>query len=86
MTSAAFIEKAKDVVYIYTKTRVPLSDVPATFGRDDVFVTWFCKTLQHWKALLGTTIPDQRYYEVTYNGDKNETYVDAYVKRDQMVV
>lgn len=47
---------------------------------NDVFVVWFCKTLQNWKALVSTTIPDGMYYEVTYNGDKKETYVDAYRK------
>lgn len=86
MTSTAFIDKAKDIVYIYTKTRVPAVDVPPTFGRDDIFVTWFCKTLQHWKGLLGTTIPDGMYYEVTHNGDKNETYLDVYTKKEQVVV
>ena len=44
---------------------------------NDVFVVWFCKTLQNWKALVSTTIPDGMYYEVTYNGDKKETYEDA---------
>lgn len=47
---------------------------------NDVFVVWFCKTLQNWKALVSTTLPDGMYYEVTYNGDKKETYVDAYRK------
>lgn len=47
---------------------------------NDVFVVWFCKTLQNWKALVSTTPPDGMYYEVTYNGDKKETYVDAYRK------
>lgn len=47
---------------------------------DNVFVVWFCKTLQNWKALVSTTIPDGMYYEVTYNGDKKEVYLDAYKK------
>lgn len=46
----------------------------------DVFVVWFCKTLQNWKCLLSTTVPDGMYYEVTYNGDKGEAYLDAYKK------
>lgn len=40
----------------------------------------FCKTLQNSKALLGTKVSDGMYYEVTYNGDKNECYLDAYKK------
>ena len=47
---------------------------------DDIYVVWFCKTLQNWKALVSTTLPDGMYYEVTYNGDKKEIYLDAYKK------
>ena len=47
---------------------------------DDIYVVWFCKTLQNWKVLISTTLPDGIYYEVTYNGDKKEIYLDAYKK------
>jgi len=53
---------------------------------DDVFVVWMCKTLQNNKALLSTTLYDGMYYEITYNGDKREAYVDAYEKRDNIVM
>lgn len=46
----------------------------------DVYVVWFCATLQNWKALVSTNVKDNAYYEVTHNGDKQETYVDRYVK------
>ena len=29
---------------------------------------------------MATTLPDGMYYEVTYNGDKQEWYLDAYKK------
>ena len=46
---------------------------------EDMYVVWFCKTLQNWKALVsGVNIKE--YIEVTYNGDKGETYVDVYKK------
>ncbi len=48
-------------------------------GINNVFVVWFCKTLQNWKALVSTTAGSM-YYEITHNGDKNETYVDVYTK------
>ena len=38
-----------------------------------------CKTLQNNKALLSTPISDGKYYEATYNGDKDELYLDTYV-------
>ena len=45
----------------------------------DMYVVWFCKTLQNWKALVsGVNIKE--YIEVTYNGDKKESYVDVYQK------
>ena len=45
----------------------------------DMYVVWFCKTLQNWKALVsGVNIKE--YIEVTYNGDKKEIYVDVYQK------
>lgn len=47
---------------------------------DDVDVVWFCAALQNWKALVSTNVKDNAYYEVTHNGDKNETYVDKYLK------
>ena len=56
------------------------------FGVDDVYVVWFCKTLQNWKALLSTDMIDGMYFEVTHNGDKNETYVDVYEKSENYVV
>lgn len=45
----------------------------------DMYVVWFCKTLQNWKALV-SGIHIKEYIEVTYNGDKKEIYVDVYQK------
>lgn len=52
---------------------------------EDCYVVWFSKTLQNWKALVGTNQikSDEKcgdYAEVTHNSDKAETYVDVYVK------
>lgn len=55
-------------------------------GKEDVYVVWLSKVLQNNKALLSTTYPDTRYYEITYNGDKNEFYFDAYVKEINQVI
>lgn len=53
---------------------------------EDVYVVWFCKTLQNWKAMVSTNVSDGMYYEVTHNGDKEETYVDVYKKWDNICV
>ena len=47
---------------------------------NEVYIVWMCKTLQNNKALLSTPIEDGKYYEATYNGDKDELYLDTYVK------
>ena len=73
---------AKRVVFEYAKTKFDKSDPPPEFTIDDVFIVWFAKTLQNWKACLSTTLPDKMYYELTYNGDPDSLYIDAYVKID----
>ena len=78
-------KKAKQIIVNYFNSHVDVTDgVKITL--DDVYVVWFCKTLQNWKALLSTTVPDGVYYEITHNGDKNETYVDVYKKWENFCV
>lgn len=52
----------------------------------DVYIVWKCKTLQNWKYLLSSTLSDGMYYELTYNGDKHEWYLDAYRKVENQVI
>jgi hypothetical protein len=53
---------------------------------EQLYIVWFSKTLKNWKALISTSRPgDGLYFEVTYNGEKLETYVDTYVKEDNQV-
>jgi hypothetical protein len=79
-------EQARKLVYQYIKPRLEKTDTHVTFGEDEVYVVWFCKTLQNWKTLVSTTLPDGMYYEITHNGDKNETYIDVYKKFDNICV
>lgn len=83
--SEDFQDKAKRIVHDFAAKRFDKTD-DVKFTIDDVYVVWFSKTLQNWKALLSTTLPDLMYYEVTYNGDKKETYVDAYKKFDNVCI
>ena len=53
---------------------------------NDAYIVWMCKALQNNKALLSTDIEDGMYYEVTYNGDENEFYFDAYKKIENRVI
>lgn len=51
-----------------------------------VYIVWKCKALQNWKYLISSTLPDGMYYEVTFNGDKKEWYLDAYRKFENKVI
>lgn len=77
MGNEEFIEKCKKIVKQYAIEHLDKSDSTPKF---EVFDVWYCKTLQNHKALLSTTLADGMYYELTYNGDKEELYLDAYKK------
>ena len=79
------LKRAKELVVKYFNERIEVTD-NKKITEDDVFVVWFCKTLQNWKALVSTTISDGMYYEITHNGDKGETYIDAYKKWENVCV
>lgn len=78
-------ERAKQEVLKYVNEHLDKSD-GLQIGINEVYVVWFCKTLQNWKALLSTTLPDGKYYEVTFNGDKQELYLDVYVKLENKCI
>ena len=79
MGNEEFIALCKKHVIDYFNENVDKTD-QKQISENDVFVVWSCKTLQNNKALLSTTASDGMYYELTYNGDKNELYFDAYKK------
>ena len=79
MDNQRFLELCKKTVCDYANEHLDKSD-NVQISEDDVYIVWICKTLQNNKALLSTTLHDGMYYELTYNGDKCELYVDAYKK------
>lgn len=79
MSSEKFINLCKSVVVDYwNEHNDPTNN--SKMIKNDVFVVWYCKELQNHKALLSTNVSDGMYYELTYNGDKEELYFDAYKK------
>ena len=79
MSNKDFVKVVVDSVVEYANDHIDKTD-KRTITADDVFIVWLCKTLQNHKALASTTLYDGMYYEVTYNGDKDEVYFDAYKK------
>lgn len=84
MTDVSFVALCKETVQKYVNEHTDKTDA-VQIGLDDVYVVWFCKALQNWKALVSTTLPDGMYYELTYNGDKDELYVDCYKKWENFI-
>lgn len=78
--------KARNIVFEYVADRLEKTDTHVTFTPHDVYVVWMSKTLQNWKACLSTTLPDGMYYEVTHDGDKKRSYLDAYKKFDNIMI
>lgn len=73
MDEVKFIEICKKLVAKHQETEV-----------ENVYVVWLCKILQNSKAMLSTNSPDGMYFEVTYNGDKDEYYFDAYTRKENI--
>ena len=79
MGNDEFLKLCKVIVKDYANSHLDKSD-NVKITEDNVFIVWSCKTLQNNKALVSTTLLDSMYYELTYNGNKNELYFDAYKK------
>lgn len=85
MSNKEFVAFVKAQIVKYFNAHADKTD-KKEITEDDVYIVWLCKTLQNHKALASTTVSDGMYYEFTYNGDKNECYIDVYKKRENICV
>jgi hypothetical protein len=85
MGNDKFLKVVKAEVIKYVNERLDKSD-GKKITEEDVFIVWSCKTIQNNKALASTTLSDGMYYELTYNGDKDELYFDAYKKWENICI
>lgn len=76
-------QKAIDIVRDYVEKHLDKSDAKPEF---EVYTVWKSKVLQNWKYLLSTTLCDGMYYELTFNGNMDEWYLDAYKKFENVVI
>lgn len=86
MEERKFREKAINAVVDYFNSQVDSTDKNGKITADNVFIVWQCKTLQNNKAMISTTVSDGMYYEFTWNGDRNEGYLDAYKKWKNVLI
>lgn len=77
--------KAMDIVSAYVWEHLDNADIKDGFSFQ-IYIVWKVKALQNWKYLISTSLFDGMYYEVTYNGDQKEWYLDAYKKFENKVI
>ena len=83
MDNDKFLKLCKELVKDYTNEYL---NNEAEINENAVYCVWLCRTLGNNKALLSTTLFDGMYYEVTFNGNKNEIYLDAYKKLENKCI
>lgn len=81
-----FMSVATTEVARYFNDHLDTSNEDDRIYAEDVYCVWSCKALQNFKGLFSTPVPDGMYYEITYNGDKDEMYLDAYKKWENKVI
>lgn len=80
MGNEEFESKSRKIVSDWICNHEPMNtDVP-------VYCVWFSKTLQNAKGLFSADRNDGLYFEITYNGDKDEFYLDVYRKLENKAI
>lgn len=76
-------KRAIEIVTVYILEHLDATDAKPDF---ETYIVWKAKALQNWKYLISSTLCDGMYYELTYNGDKKEWYLDAYKKFENRII
>lgn len=86
MGEQEFVKRCKEeLVRLVNQKKV--SPMIKDIKESDLYVVWLTKVLQNNKALLSTNIDgDGLYFEVTFNGDKQEFYFDVYKKQENICI
>lgn len=79
MSSEKFINACKDSI-----EALLYANYNEDIKQEDLHLVWFSKNLQNFKCTMCDLGDNHRYYECTYNGDKQELYVDIYDKKINM--
>jgi hypothetical protein len=76
-----FIEKATDAI-----KKLASEKYNELYDDTDIAVVWQCKMLKNFKAIMIDDGESRHMYEVTYNGEKDELYVDVYKKTENICI
>lgn len=72
-------EKAIDLIYDY------LNDKHIVVDKYNIFIVWSCYILGNRKYLISTTDSD-KYFEVTFDNNKKQWYIDEYNKINNVCI
>ena len=87
MSESMFRELAINSVMKYWNSNTTLVKQYGRVAYTDIYVTWQCKAIENFKALLGVNREgDGMYFEFTMHGAKKCCYLDVYKKVEQEVV
>jgi hypothetical protein len=74
-----FMERAKAMVVAnYNDHRDVIKSPELT--PDMIYIVWFSKILGNWKTIIASGVVRGILWEVTFNGHKEEFYMDVYKK------
>lgn len=76
-------DKAFELVRDYIRDNIDRSLHVKHF---ELFIVQKSKVLQNWKFHICTDIPDGMQYILTYNGDKQEWYLDALKRVENLCI
>lgn len=79
-------EAVKDIVSDYTLGHYVFDETTDEDLTFKVRIVWFCYILGGWKAMACTNLPDERYFEITYDKSKKQIYLDVYDKFENVVI
>lgn len=72
-------EKVFKLIYDYVNDKYENTDI------NDMFIVWSCYILGNRKYLVGVK-NSSNYFEVTYNMNKKEWYIDKYSKVNNICI
>lgn len=75
-----FLAKAKELVRDNYNEHHASDDIDPPLVVDDLYIVWFTKVLSSWRAQVQSTVVRGLLWMVTFNGPKNDAYIEVFRK------